>query len=158
MKGVTTRDVARIRELRAKGLSFARISQMTGFSGLTCRRWADDKTYQHLLQYKRDYLDKKRNPLLYVRTIPLGPGGWPKEAQIFSRRDESTPVFVFTRNGPRRKWVGHEVSFGKLTDVKRWALSQPEFLNDPQPTNPSSNAGAPLPGPLNSGDSPPAEM
>lgn len=158
MPVVTTKTVARIRELRAKGLSFEAISKITKLSRLTCWRWASDQNHETLSRYKRDYLDRKRNPLLYVRTIPKGPGGWPKEAQIFSRRYEATPLFIFTRNGPRRKWVGHGVAFAKLTDVKRWALTQPEFTHDPQSTNPSSNAGAPLQGPLNSGDSPPAEM
>lgn len=125
---VTTSVLRRIRELHEKGLSYRRISELVGFSELTCWRHAKDENHEKLTNYKRDYLARKRNPLLYVRTIPLGPGGWPKKAEIYSRRDDSAPVFTFTRVAPRKLWIGpNGVRFSKLGAVKAWALEQPAF-------------------------------
>lgn len=58
-----------------------------------------------------------------VRTIPLGPGGWPKRA-FFHRPGDELPTYIFTRNGPTKNWKGHGVYFMSLARVKKWVENQ----------------------------------
>ena len=127
---VTNKTVREIRTLRANGKSFQVISRILGLSRLTCWRWATDENQQKLAKYKRDYLDRKRHPLMFTRTIPEGPGGWPKTCFIFRRPNEDSPIFTFHRTAAHKKWAGHGQYFTKLARVKEWAKAQKEFQDE----------------------------
>lgn len=66
---------------------------------------------------------------MFVRVIPLGPGGWPKRAFLFRDIHDKLPIFTFNRGGPSKNWKGHGVYFMSLAQVRAWAEKQPEFTS-----------------------------
>lgn len=64
---------------------------------------------------------------MFVRVIPLGPGGWPKRAFLYRDPHDKLPIFIFNRGGPSKNWKGHGFYAMSLAQVRAWAEKQKEF-------------------------------